>query len=149
VPVHREHHRFPCSAGELFDLVIDIERYPEFVPGYSEARVAAVQGDRLRVEQAVSVGGRNWRFSSTARFLRPDWIVVRAADWPFHHLEIRWEFAPAGDGTCDVAFGMSYEMGSHMLELMSGYWLEQIAHRTVGAFYGRAERFCHGPRDGR
>ena len=94
---------YPCER--LFSLVLDIERYPEFVPGYLRAQVLRRGTDTLEVEQSVGVGPATVTFRSQAEFAPLQRIAFHSADGPFHRLAMEWSFARQGSG-CRVGFSV-------------------------------------------
>ena len=95
---HRVSRLLPYTCQQLYMLVLDIERYPEFVPGYRQARIVRHEVNALEVEQAVGFGPLGFRFRSRATYTAPSYIEVLASDGPFRRLEVRWEFAAEGAG---------------------------------------------------
>lgn len=88
----------PHARDSVFDLVLDIERYPEFVPGWREVRVLERGQHWLRVEQRIGTGLIRLRFVSLASFERPHRIGIESARFPFRHLQIDWRFTSVPDG---------------------------------------------------
>src|SRR5215472_18787153 len=136
--------RVKHSAAEMFDLVADIERYPEFVPLCRAMRVIrrTQMADREIVVAEMEVAYKLIRESFTSRVtLLPGerTILVEYLDGPFRRMENRWTFRPAPDGAgkgagialaaspvvaCEVAFFISYEFRSRTLGLLMGAMFE-------------------------
>lgn len=127
----------PCES--LFDLVADIERYPEFVPGYLSARIKSRQGGRLVVDQQLGLVGFRRGFTSVATLERPDRITIRSSETPFRHLDIDWLFRGRDRG-CEVSIRVSYEFSVPLLSTVARPWLEQLPDRILRAFEGRAKK---------
>ncbi len=125
---------YPCER--LFSLVLDIERYPEFVPGYLRAQVLRRGTDTLEVEQSVGVGPATVTFRSHAEFAPLQRIAIHAADGPFHGLAMEWSFAPQGSG-CRVGFSVGYELRGPLAPLLTR-WLERSTPALFDAFMRRA-----------
>ena len=82
-----------CYPGsDIFNLVADIERYPEFVPGWKEARVLSEDKDRRSVEQVVEAHGFVWRFRTEAVLERPHRIDIEGGGGPVRRLHQVWRF---------------------------------------------------------
>src|SRR5919107_2300797 len=113
------------TPAQMFDLVADVERYPEFLPLCEGLRVIrrSQSGEGVETLVAVmSVGYKAIRESFTTRVTldRPRLrILVEYVDGPFKYLENRWTFRPAGSG-CEVEFFISYEFRSMTLGLLMG-----------------------------
>lgn len=142
MPDHCETRLLPFTAEQLFDLVLDIERYPEFVPGYGRARVVQRGESWLTVEQSLGIGPATVPFRSRAEFERPQHIVVQATDGPFRRLIVEWRFAPEPGG-CRVTFRVEYLLHGLLAPLVGG-WLELTAPHLLAAFARRAERIYGG-----
>ena len=94
---YRASAEMPYSCRQLFDLVADIERYPEFLPNWRKARVLRSEANRLHVIQQLGVGPLPYQFQSTALLECYSSIHIRAEGGPLKKLLIDWRFAP-GDG---------------------------------------------------
>jgi coenzyme Q-binding protein COQ10 len=132
------------SAVQMFDLVADVERYPEFLPLCESLRVLRRSQSGEGVETlvaAMSVGYKAIRESFTTRVTldRPRMrILVEYVDGPFKYLENRWTFKQ-NEGGCEVEFFISYEFRSLTLSLLMGSVFDKAFHRFVGAFQDRAD----------
>lgn len=133
---HHESRLLPYTCEQLFDLALDIERYPEFVPGYVRAGVTAGAADTMDVDQSIGLGPACVRFRSRAEFSRPDRIAIRAVDGPFKRLEVEWCFA-AEQGRCRVTFAVRYQLAGVFAAPLAA-WLDLIAPRLLEAFARRA-----------
>ena len=145
MPQFSTKHRVRHSAGEMFDLVADVERYPEFVPlcrslkvrqrGSGPDGVEVLVADMTAAYKLISE-----RFTSRVTLDRPNLrILVEYLDGPFSRLENRWTFRPAGEGSCDVEFFISYEFKSRMLALLMGSMFDLAFRRFAAAFERRAD----------
>ena len=134
----------------MFDLVADVERYPEFVPLCEGLRVqerSRASGLAvLRAEMDVGYGALHETFTSRvtldAATLR---VTVKYLDGPFQYLDNRWAFEPTPGG-CTVDFYISYELKSLMLQLMVGAVFEKAFRRFTEAFEQRARQIYGAPR---
>jgi coenzyme Q-binding protein COQ10 len=137
----RVHH----SAPQMFDLVADVERYPEFVPLCQSLKIRerTPQPDGTEIVIAdMTVSFRLVRESFTSRVTldRPNLkILVEYLKGPFSNLENRWTFEPKSDTDCDVGFFLSYEFKSRMLALLMGAMFDAAFQRFAAAFEKRAD----------
>ncbi len=127
----------PYRRELIFDLVADIERYPEFVPGWVSAHILSRAGNRLAVEQTIAVGRFRDRFVSEARLERPERIVVSSQEGMFKRLEIDWRFSEARGG-CQLTLNINYRFASRTLEFVASPLLDHMAAQILEAFMGRA-----------
>jgi coenzyme Q-binding protein COQ10 len=132
------------SAGQMFDLVADVDKYPEFVP---LCRALKVRKRESRGESAVltadmTVAYRfiHETFTSRVTLDRPNLkILVEYLNGPFSHLDNRWTFRALGAGECEVEFFIAYEFRSRALGLLMGAMFETAFRRFADAFERRAD----------
>src|SRR5712671_3041268 len=133
------------AATEMFDLVADVERYPEFVPLCRALKVRRRQsrpdGTQVLVaDMTAAYKLISETFTSRVTLDRPHLqILVEYLDGPFRRLENRWIFHPAGEGSCDVEFFISYEFKSRMLAVLMGSMFDLAFRRFAAAFEQRAD----------
>jgi coenzyme Q-binding protein COQ10 len=138
------------SAADMFDLVADVERYPEFVPLCRELKVrqrsAAGEGQDASVEvivadMTVAYQLVRERFRSRVTLDRSKLqILVEYLEGPFRHLENRWTFHPTGEHSCEIEFYIDYEFRSRTLGLLMGAMFDAAFRRFAAAFERRADQ---------
>jgi len=134
------------SAANMFKLVADVERYPEFVPLCSSLkvrrRIEEPEGVEILIaDMAVSYKVVHERFVSRVTLDRPSLqILVEYLEGPFSHLENRWTFHPKGERTCEIEFFISYEFKSRMLGMLMGSMFDLAFRRFASAFEQRADK---------
>lgn len=129
----------------MFDLVADVDRYPEFVPLCSELTVRgrSKEGGVETVVADMTVSFKLVRetFRSKVALDRPNLqIVVEYLEGPFSHMENRWTFHPTGEQSCEVEFFIDYEFRSRMLGMLMGAMFDAAFRRFVSAFEHRADK---------
>ena len=145
MPSFSSKRRVQHTASEMFDLVADVERYPEFVPLCQSLRVRQrtpkPDGTEIVVaDMTVSFNLVREGFTSEVMLDRPNLkISVRYLRGPFSNLENRWTFEPKGDNACDVGFFIAYEFKSRMLALLMGSMFDAAFGRFSAAFEKRAD----------
>lgn len=126
------------SRPDVFDLVADIERYPEFVPGWQEARILRSEGEHRQVEQAVGIRGFIWRFRTEAVLERPHRIEIQGAGGPVRRLHQVWRFeAPETGGTL-VELWTDYALRGGPAAAVAGPFFRRHTEEVVAAFRHRA-----------
>lgn len=135
--------RVPFTPDEMFAVVADVERYPEFLPLVEGLRVIERKeiGTATELTATMTVGYKAITERFTTRVsLDPAAreIRVRHQDGPFTHLENDWRFAAAGMG-CDVHFAIDYAFRSAMLSLVVGAAFERAVKSYTEAFENRAQ----------
>jgi coenzyme Q-binding protein COQ10 len=133
------------AASEMFDLVADVERYPEFVPLCQSLKVRKrmqVAGkDVIVADMTVAYKMIRESFTSRVTLDRPNLeILVEYLEGPFRRLNNRWKFRPAGDRLCDVDFFIAYEFRSRTLGMLMGAVFDAAFRRFSAAFERRADQ---------
>ena len=129
----------------MFDLVADVERYPEFVPLCQSLKVRqrTPNPDGIEVvvaDMTVSFKLVKETFTSEVTLDRVNRkIVVRYLRGPFSNMENRWTFEPKGDNACDVGFFIAYEFKSRVLAMLMGSMFDAAFGRFSAAFEKRAD----------
>jgi coenzyme Q-binding protein COQ10 len=134
---------YPCE--QVFDMVADIERYPEFLPGWTHARILDRNDNRLHAEQQLQTGPAVFRFHSTALLEPCVAIHISSGDGPFRDMHIDWGFSPLTGDQCRVTIEMTLAMqpglanGALRLLLEAGSSeLLPLFGRRARALYSRA-----------
>jgi coenzyme Q-binding protein COQ10 len=144
----RVHH----SAQQMFDLVADVERYPEFVPLCRSLKVRQrtpnPDGTEIVIaDMTVSFKLVREAFTSRVTLDRPNLkIMVEYLRGPFSNLENRWTFEPKSEDTCDVGFFLAYEFKSRMLAMLMGTMFDTAFGRFSAAFEKRADAIYGRPK---
>ncbi len=130
----------PYSAGQMYGLVADVLRYPEFLPWCTGARVLADEGEFVTVSLGLSRGLARGSFT-TRNHLVPDRSVeMRLVEGPFSLLEGRWEFAPIADAGSRADLLVRFETRGLLGGIALGPAFEQICNQLVDAFARRAHQ---------
>jgi coenzyme Q-binding protein COQ10 len=145
MPSFRTTRRVPFTPRQMFDLVADVEHYPEFLPLCEALSVRRRErdGDAGILVADMTVGYKAIRETFTSRVrLDADRSEVAAAGvpgamGPFSRLENRWQFR-AAPGGCDVDFSIAYELRSAMLQMLVGALFDRAFRRYTEAFEERA-----------
>ena len=144
MPTFRSSRRVRHSPADMFDLVADVEQYPEFLPlceGLTIRRRSNADDGVEVLVAAMTVGYKAIQETFTSRVTldRPRMkILVEYVDGPFRHLENRWTFRPDPLG-CEVEFYINYEFRSRTLGLLMGAMFERAFRKFSEAFEQRAD----------
>ncbi|WP_193170610.1 type II toxin-antitoxin system RatA family toxin [Nisaea nitritireducens] len=138
MPTHAEQRVVPFTPEQLFDLIADIQRYPEFLPWCVGARIRKRDGSRIVADLVIGYKLIRERFTSTVT-LSPDRnrIDVEYTDGPFKYLNNHWVFEPHPEG-CLIDFYVDFEFRSKMLQKIIEVFFNEAVRRMVGAFEARA-----------
>lgn len=137
----RVHH----AASEMFELVADVERYPEFVPLCQSliVRKRTKEGGKEIIVADMTVAYKllRERFTSRVTLDPPSReILVEYLEGPFRQLRNRWSFRPVEDRVCDVDFFLTYEFRSRALGVLMGSVFDAAFRRFAAAFERRADQ---------
>jgi len=145
MPHFSNKRRVQHRADQMFDLVADVERYPDFVPlcHALKIRQRRQNGDgteTIVADMTVSFKLVKETFTSEVSLDRAHLkILVRYLKGPFSNLENRWTFEPKGEAACDVGFFIAYEFKSRMLATLMGAMFDAAFGRFSAAFEKRAD----------
>jgi coenzyme Q-binding protein COQ10 len=137
--------RVQHSAPDMFDLVADVERYPEFVPLCRSLKVrkrtSASEGREVIVaDMTIAYKIIRETFTSRVTLDRAKLeILVEYLEGPFAKMNNRWSFRPAGEGACEVEFFIIYEFRSRTLGMLMGSVFDAAFRRFAAAFERRAD----------
>lgn len=144
MPQFHTKHLVAHSAEEMFRLVSDVERYPDFVPLCTGLTVTS-RSESNGIEQlvaAMSVGHESLSETfTTSVFLDPAGheITVSYLDGPFSYLENRWQFIARSAQSCEVDFFIAYELRSALLRIALGPVVDRAFQKFTKAFEDRAD----------
>jgi len=144
MPTHAEQRVLPYTPEQLFDLVADVERYPEFLPWCVGARVRERRDNLIVADLLIGFRMFRERFTSKVTLARPRRIDVAYSDGPFRYLNNHWIFEPA-DGGCRIDFFVDFEFHSAILQKLIGVLFNEAVRRMVAAFETRARQLYGAP----
>ncbi|TAL42486.1 MAG: type II toxin-antitoxin system RatA family toxin [Methylovulum sp.] len=128
------------SAQQMFDLVNDIEAYPQFLPWCSGSRIIKRADDFVEAELLISKGGFKKSFSTRNRIDRGGTITVSLLDGPFSYLEGVWNFMPLREDASKISLDLEFEMSGKLASLAFGAVFNQICNTMVSSFTNRAKQ---------
>lgn len=138
VPQHRETRMLPWTAEQLFDLVADVRRYPEFLPWVAAVRIRSSEPELLVADMAVGFKALRETFTSRVELQRPTLIHVDYVSGPLRHLQNEWRFTQEPEAT-RLEFMLDFEFRSKVFEKLAGAFFSEAFRRMVGSFEQRAE----------
>lgn len=121
----------------MFDLVKDIQKYPEFLPWCRAARILSLTDNELIGELSVAKAGFEKSFTTRNRFVYPHSMDIALVEGPFRHLSGRWRFIDE-DAGCLVHYEMRFEVAFLLAPLIGGV-MEMMANTMVDCFAQRAQ----------
>jgi len=144
MPHHAETKTLPYRADQMFALVADVARYPEFLPWTAAARIRSRKpvegGELMEADLVISFKVFRERFGSRVTLLpAQNRILTEYIDGPFKHLKSVWTFADRPEGGCDVGFEVDFEFRNAILAGIIGLVFNEAMSRVVRAFEARAQ----------
>ena len=146
MPQFSSKRRVRHAAADMFDLVVDVEKYPLFVPLCSALRVKSrtEKGEGVTVlvaDMTVAYKIISETFTSRVTLDRPNLkILVEYLNGPFSRLQNRWTFKPLSETACEVEFFIDYEFRSRTLALLMGAMFDTAFRKFAVAFEQRADK---------
>ena len=140
MPTHAEKRHLPYRPEQLYTLVAEVDKYPEFLPWCKAARITQRDGDMFLADLVIAFKVWRERFTSKVVLHPEHGVDVAYINGPFRYLNNHWRFEAAPDGGCIVNFYVDFEFKSRLLQNLIGLLFNEAVHRMVGAFEGRARR---------
>lgn len=146
MPQFTNKRRVRHAAADMFDLVADVEKYPQFVPLCQSLRVRSRTekgegAEVLTASMTVAYKLIQQTFTSRVTLDRPNLkILVEYLDGPFSRLQNRWTFKPTGDDACEVEFYIDYEFRSRTFGMLMGAVFDTVFRKMAAAFEERADK---------
>jgi coenzyme Q-binding protein COQ10 len=139
MPTHAEKKIVPYSEEQMFDLVIDVEAYPEFLPWCQQCKIISDDGRHIMANLVIGYKlFREW-FASRVTYVRPNSIRVEYINGPLRYLSNTWDFSVTKDGGCLVDFYVDFEFKNPIFQKLMGVFFNEIVKRMVSAFEARAK----------
>jgi coenzyme Q-binding protein COQ10 len=144
MPRHAETKILPYTADQMFGLVADVARYPEFLPWTAAARIRSRKpiegGEVMEADLVISFKVFRESFGSRVTLLPGQRrILTEYIDGPFRHLKSVWDFTDRPEGGCEVAFTVDFEFRNAILAGVIGLVFNEAMQRVVRAFEARAK----------
>ncbi len=144
MPTHAEQRFLPYAPEKLYDLVADIERYPEFLPWCVGARVLSREDNVIHADLMIGYKMIRETFTSKVTLNAPDRVDVEYQKGPFKYLKNHWEFKSHPDG-CLIDFYIDFEFRSRILRNLIEPLFNEAVRRMVSAFETRARSVYGAP----
>lgn len=128
------------SAQQMFDLVNDIEAYPQYMDGCTGATILKRDGDWLEARLELSKAGVSQSFVTRNHLQSPERMTMVLVDGPFKRLEGCWQFTPLAADACKVSFELEFELQNKLLGMAVGKLFESVASKQVDALCERAKQ---------
>ena len=129
----------PYSKQNLFDLVNDISRYPEFLPGCSGSSILQETDGGVLARLSLKKAGINYELTTNNSLYPPDRIEMKLVEGPLDKLDGSWIFSSLGESGCKVEMTLNYDLKGNLLNKALGKILRSSVEMVVDAFSRRAD----------
>lgn len=138
MPAIHETRRLPWSAEQMFDLVADVGRYPEFLPWVIATRVRSSSETEIVADMLVGFSALREKFTSRVEKRRPHEIRVHYMDGPMRDLDNRWLFRSVSEHACEIEFSVEFTFRNALFQKLASQYLDKAFRKMVSAFETRA-----------
>jgi coenzyme Q-binding protein COQ10 len=138
MPGIHEVRRLDWSAEQIYDLVADVARYPEFLPWVVATRVRSDSETEMVADMLVGFSMIKEKFTSRVEKQRPSRIRVHYVDGPLRDLDNLWEIRPLGEDACEIVFDVKFAFRNPLFEKLAGQYFDKAFRKMVAAFEARA-----------
>jgi len=128
------------SAGEMFLLVDDVLKYPEFLPWCGGVDLIEQNDHSTTATLHIAYHGLHQKFTTENAKTFPCAMSIQLKDGPFKHLDGNWQFIALNDEACKIEFSLNYEFANHFLEKIIAPVFNHIANTFVDGFVIRADK---------
>ncbi len=139
MPHHHERRSLPHSAEQMYNLVADVARYPEFLPWVSAIRIRKDEEDEMLADMIVGFKSLRETFSSRVVKTPRSLIVVDYLDGPMKHLHNAWTFEDVAGGGSIVDFTVDFSFRNRVFEALAGQFFDSALRKMTTAFIDRAD----------
>ena len=139
MPTHAEKRNLPYTPEELYALVADMEKYPEFLPWCIGLRVRKREGDTITADMIIGFKMFREKFTTRVILDPPNRINVEYLNGPFKYLNNHWIFNPVGENACEIDFYVDFEFRSKLLQKAIGVVFNEAVKKMINAFEARAK----------
>ncbi|MCW8963346.1 MAG: type II toxin-antitoxin system RatA family toxin [Gammaproteobacteria bacterium] len=138
--VVRKNALVPYRASQMYELVKDVERYPEFLPWCGGARIEEKFDDGVVGSVDINKGKVQKTFTTRNHFIKDSEITLQLVNGPFSQLQGAWSFDPIGEQGCRVSLYLEFDFNSTLASMTIGPVFNLIADKLLDAFVEEADR---------
>ncbi|MBX9880810.1 MAG: type II toxin-antitoxin system RatA family toxin [Sphingomonas sp.] len=146
MPKHSETRALPYAPEQMYAMVADVARYPDFLPWVSAIRVRSDNPTLMVADMVVGFKGLRETFTSRVTKQAPSKIHVDYLDGPLKYLNNDWGFRDDGQGGCLVDFSVDFAFKNRVFEMIAGQVFDRALKKMIGAFEARAATLYGAPK---
>jgi coenzyme Q-binding protein COQ10 len=140
MPGIHEVRALPYTVEQMFDLVADVAKYPQFLPWIVATRVRTDSEREMTADMLIGFKSLREKFTSRVTKDRPHAITVHYVDGPLRDLDNRWHFRSLESGGCEVDFCVDFTFRNAVFEALAGQYFDRAFHKMMAAFETRAHQ---------
>lgn len=140
MPSVNKHALVPYSAEQMFDLVNDVSKYQEFLPGCKRSDVLKESEDFMQAKMVLAKAGIEQTLVTQNKLIRGKSIEMGLADGPFKSLSGGWTFTPLSDNACKIELNLHFKFASKLVDIAFGKVFRGLTNNMVNAFSQRAKQ---------
>src|SRR5690554_3322527 len=129
----------PYPAQQLYQMVNDVERYPEFLPWCSETRLISADDTSMCAEVTASRAGLSHSFVTSNQLVPNERVEINLVKGPFKHLHGIWEFKQLSEAACKMSLELEFDYSGMLIKATLGTLFTHAANTMVDAFCQRAK----------
>lgn len=127
------------SAEQMFNLINDVNAYPQFLPDCGDSKILSHDNDQMTASLLVAKGGIKKWFTTENTLVENEKVLMKLVDGPFKYLKGEWILQPLSNEACKINFHIDYEFSSRVLGLAFGKVFDHLVSNIVQAFIHRAK----------
>ncbi len=140
MPTHAEKRHLPYPPDALYDLVADVEKYPEFLPWCMALRIKKREEHQITADMVIGFKMFREHFMTRVTLRPKSRIDVEYLNGPFRYLNNHWIFEATEDGGCEIDFYVDFEFRSTLLQKAIGVVFNEAVGKMIGAFESHAHK---------
>lgn len=129
-----------CTPAQMFELVNDIESYPQFMDGCIGSEILSQTDECIEARLDLKKGKFAHSFVTRNHLQTNRAINMTLVDGPFKQLDGEWVFEALGDSACKVRLTLAFEFKNKLVALAAGHWFESVGNQLVDAVCQQAKK---------
>ncbi|WP_135077894.1 type II toxin-antitoxin system RatA family toxin [Terasakiella sp. SH-1] len=138
MPTHAEIKKSPFSAAEMYNLVADVAKYPDFLPWCVATRVRSLEGNHMVADMVIGFKMIREKYTSEVTLDQDKEVQIVYKNGPFKYLNSHWKFDEDENGGCTIDFFVDFEFRSAILQKAMGAVFNEAVKLMINAFEKRA-----------
>lgn len=139
MPTVNQSQLVPYSAKQMYELVNDYEKYPEFLSGCVGAKTLSLADDQLNAELQIQKLGISQSFSTHNTMIPNQKIEMELLNGPFKHLQGAWTFSEFDEQSCQISLKLEFEFSSPVVAMVFGKIFNELTLKMINSFKKRAK----------